>query len=436
MNKVRIGLIFSAVPPETRTWPYVGYNYEERARQILRHLRDRLKNVELTYRIVYSREEAKQAVDEMRDVVGYVIYYIGIWSGITDIISGTGKPLVLIDDLYAGSGEFILALAELRSKNYPVIGVASSNMDDIADAIRLLKVLGEFSQSKILVVADYSGSRAEHAEKLAKMVKERYGLEIVYVSSETVREKYNHVSEREAEEIADKWIKEAERVVEPARKEIVKSAKIYLALKELMKEHAADAVTVDCLTLVYSGRLPAYPCLAFFQFNNDGYTATCEADIDSTATMLLLRYLTGRPSFVSDPVIDQASQQIIYAHCVAPTRIYGPQGPASPYRIRSHAEDRKGASIQALLPSGKTVTTAKILLSQEELVVHTAVTMSNGEEEKACRTKLAAKTNVDRILENWKPSYGWHRVTVFGDYRRQLINLGKLLRLKITEEDK
>lgn len=123
-------------------------------------------------------------------------------------------------------------------------------------------------------------------------------------------------------------------------------------------------------------------------------------------------------------------------HCIAPTKVYGPDGPVSPYRIRSHAEDRKGATVRALLPLGETVTTAKLDLGEETLIIHTAQTTANEEEEKACRTKLEAKTNVDKILENWHPSSGWHRVTVYGDYRKQLKNIAKLLKLKVIEEDK
>src|SRR5574337_693990 len=35
----------------------------------------------------------------------------------------------------------------------------------------------------------------------------------------------------------------------------------------------------------------------------------------------------GRPGYISDPVIDTSKNQIIYAHCVAPTKVFGPGGP-------------------------------------------------------------------------------------------------------------
>ncbi|MCX7973641.1 MAG: hypothetical protein N3B16_03980 [Candidatus Aminicenantes bacterium] len=102
-----------------------------------------------------------------------------------------------------------------------------------------------------------------------------------------------------------------------------------------------------------------------------------------------------RPGFISDPVIDTARNQIIYAHCVAPNRVFGPQGPANPYRIRSHAEDRKGAAVQSLLPKGELLTSIEFNCERREIVLHQAVSVGNIEEDKACRTKLAAEVKDD-----------------------------------------
>jgi len=151
-----------------------------------------------------------------------------------------------------------------------------------------------------------------------------------------------------------------------------------------------------------------------------------------------MRYLTGRPGYVSDPVIDTAANQIIYAHCVATNKVYGPDGISNPYIIRSHSEDRKGASVQSLMPLGETVTTVKIKVSEKALCIHQGKTVANIEEDKACRTKLAVEADVQKILENWnmKVNFGWHRVTFYGNWRKHAMNLAALLGMKIIEEDK
>jgi hypothetical protein len=86
---------------------------------------------------------------------------------------------------------------------------------------------------------------------------------------------------------------------------------------------------------------------------NDLNVGACEADLQSTISMLLMAYHAQRPGYISDPVIDESKNQIIYAHCVATNKPFGPGGPASPYHIRSHSEDRKGAAIRTLLPPVK-----------------------------------------------------------------------------------
>jgi L-fucose isomerase-like protein len=153
---------------------------------------------------------------------------------------------------------------------------------------------------------------------------------------------------------------------------------------------------------------------------------------------MLIQYATGRPGFISDPVIDLGSRWIVYAHCLAATKVYGPQGPEVPYKIRSHAEDRAGASLQAYWPVGEPVTTFKLNVAEKAAAIHSGVIATNVEEEKACRTKVAAASNVERILENWNraASFGWHRVSVVGDFRRELVTAAKLLGFRVVEEDR
>ncbi|NTW38192.1 MAG: hypothetical protein HGB17_19305, partial [Syntrophobacteraceae bacterium] len=96
------------------------------------------------------------------------------------------------------------------------------------------------------------------------------------------------------------------------------SAAMYLAEKAVLKKYNANAITINCLGGFYGNHIHAYPCLGFHELLNEGLIGACECDIRSTATMVVLTAMTaGRPGFISDPVIDTAKRQIIYAHCVA-----------------------------------------------------------------------------------------------------------------------
>ena len=151
--------------------------------------------------------------------------------------------------------------------------------------------------------------------------------------------------------------------------------------------------------------------------------------------MLVGGALTGRPGFISDPVIDTSKNQIIYAHCVGPTKVFGPSGPSNPYHIRDHSEDRKGAAIQSLLPAGYMTTSLEINCMRHEILVHQAKAVGNVDEDKACRTKLAAevKGDIDKLFTQWD-QWGWHRVTFYGDIKNEIKALAEAIRFNVVEE--
>ncbi len=116
---------------------------------------------------------------------------------------------------------------------------------------------------------------------------------------------------------------------------------------------------------------------------------------------------------ISDPVIDTAKRQIIYAHCVAPNRMFGPKGETNPFEILTHSEDRQGASVRSLLPLGYMTTTVELASHRKELLFHRGKAVANIPEDRACRTKLAVEPDGDleKLFTQWD-QFGWHRVTV------------------------
>ena len=449
-DKAKIGVIFSAVPSNAPTWPYIGYNYEERAKELITKLKEALPDVEFKYRVVYyvtdwlkrfatdrsklhTLEDVKKIVlEEMRGVIGFVVWYLGLWSaGITQVVIEANKPVILVDDLFCGSGEFILSYARIRGKGYKVIKIASSDFKDIVRKIRLLYVLYKLKNLKIIVIRR---GFPEWFDSYEKALSEALGSKLIRVTVDELRKEYETTDFDKAKEIAEKWASEAQSV-EADKEEIVKAARMYLAMKKLMEKYGAEAITIDCFPPGHKG-LPAYPCLGFFQLLNEGYVATCEADLDSCITQATIQFLTGRPGFVSDPVIDQGKGQIIYAHCLAAAKVYGKDGIMMPYRIKTHSEERAGVSVQTYWPVGEPITTVKFNIAQKAMSIHSGRIVNNVEDKRACRTKVAAKANVNAIIERWEASFGWHRVSVVGDYREDFIDLAKLLGFRVIEEDK
>jgi L-fucose isomerase-like protein len=434
--KTRVKVAFPANRPDQPSWPYIGYDVERRSKEVLSLLRQQLPEFEFTGGVYYTPEEAERAFQgEQGQFDGYFVYMTALWNGVAEYYARNARPVIVADELYSGSGGLLRVHSLVRKEGLPVVDVASSSFQDIIDALRLIGVIKRMRESTILVIADGDtwGARQEIVDNALAI----FGTRAVRIGSDQVEAYYRQVAPDEADRWREKWAGEALKTVEPDAAEIGRSARMYLAMKAAMQDVGADAVTVDCLGLYYAGKLSAYPCMGLFQLNNDGSTGVCEADIDSTLTQLMIRYLTGRPGYVSDPVIDTAAGQIIYAHCVATNRPFGPDGLSNPYIIRSHAEDGKGASVQSLLPLGQPITTVKVSARNKAFAVHGGRAVANVEDDKACRTKLAAEVDAQRILDNYHSEiFGWHRVTCYGDYRKTLVNLATLYGLEIFQEDR
>jgi len=427
----RIKVVFPANRPGRPSWPYMDYDVAKKSEEVLATLHQQLPEMEFTSSILHTTEEAEKLIEDEREQFdGYLVYMTAMWTKIEQVFARSTRPVVIADDLYAGSGSILVAQSVVQKENLPVVTVASSNFRDTVEAVRLLDVMRRLRDAKILVVSDRRGSPGD-VQRV-----EPLGTTVISMGSDRLRTYYDEADEDEAKRYQQQWMQEALKVVEPDAEEILRSARMYLALRTAMQEQEADAVTVDCLGLYYAGKLPAYPCLGFFQLNNEGSTGVCEADVDSTLCQLLFRYLTGRPAYVSDPVIDTASNQIVYAHCVATNRVFGADGPSNPFIIRSHAEDGKGASVQSLMPLGETVTSIKINPRERAFAVHNARTIANVCDDKGCRTKLAAELDARHVMENYHfDLFSWHRVTCYGDYRKACANLARLCGMRIYEED-
>lgn len=428
-DQTKIRLIFAHPDPTQPNWPNIGYDFAGQIRLLSRLFHDQCPDVEFLPVTVVSgkKEEALKILEGDPGVDGYIVYLVGcLWGEMSETIAASGKPTVFVDNLFAGSGEFLTSYARAKRAGNRVIAVSSSKFDDVVEAVRCVQCLKKLKTSTALVVGRDADPQIEPV----------YGAKMKKIEFEEINEVYKSVKPADAKKWADRWIQKAEKVIEPTRTDVEKAGAMYLAMFNLMQQHHAHAITVHCLGGIYSGKMvEAYPCLGFMQLDNDGYVGACEADQRSTMTKLLMNYLVGRPGYISDPVIDTAKNRIIYAHCVAPTKVFGPDGNSNPYHIRSHSEDRKGACARSLMPIGEMTTTILFDHTKKQVILHQGVTVENVDEDKACRTKLAVEVKGDiyKLLTYWD-EWGWHRVTFYGDLKRPVYDIASLLGFEVFEE--
>jgi L-fucose isomerase-like protein len=265
-----------------------------------------------------------------------------------------------------------------------------------------------------------------------------------YIDFSELKDFYDQADRDQAGDWAEQWTKHATKLgpgdyVEPSQptpEAVRNSGAVYLATRQLLEKYKTDTVTMDCLGGFAAGKLPAYPCLAFMQILNDGGQGVCEAMPNDTLSMLMARILTGRPGFVSDPALDTSKNQVVYAHCVGTTRVFGSEGEVNDYRIRTlHNRDPKGACTESLMPGGYMTTSFRVSRERKQLIIHQARALGTLDSEHGCRTKLVAEVcgDIEKLFYHWD-NFGWHRVTVYGDVKEPLKEFGKALGLEIIEE--
>ncbi|RJP23316.1 MAG: hypothetical protein C4527_20415, partial [Candidatus Omnitrophota bacterium] len=250
-DKPQIRLVFTHIPPDTPTWPYMGYDYDGRKQELTAQLRKECPNIDFHPVTVKNEEETIQLLATDEGIDGYLIYLLGIWTPASRIISESGYPTLLVDDLYGGSGEFLTQYAAARRKGLKVAGVSSTRFADVVEALQCFECIKKLKYSRIIDVCDNETLWGNPGS-----IEEVFGTGIVQVKSDEFNQAYEQADGEVGKEWAGRWIRNARAVVEPTREEIEKSGKIYVAMLNLMHQYKAQAIAVDCLGLYYGGKLP------------------------------------------------------------------------------------------------------------------------------------------------------------------------------------
>ncbi len=473
-KKMKIRILYSLHAPVQGQpdWPNIGFDFNPVMSQMNLALAKNFPDFEFIPSMAKGPEEAEKIIasDNEQKVDGYIVYQMNCWNRVVQTVARTGKPVLYVDYQFAGSGGFLVYnSAFLRSKTDNVGYVASSRIEDLLSAVSCFKAIGtggavsgfssavaktrisstkapgsfsltanditsltpeetikRLGKSKILAVRDQKSEKAEPV----------MGIPLEYIPFSEVNDAWSKANKDEAAGVVERWKKTALEIVGVPDETLLTSAAMYLGMKSVIRQHGANAITVNCLGGFYGGHIHAYPCLGFHELCNEGLIGACECDVRSTAAMLAFSTMTnGRPGFISDPVIDTSKRQIIYAHCVAPNRVFGPQGATNPFSILTHSEDRNGASVRSVLPVNYMTTTLEIDKDKKEILFHQAVALDNDPDDRACRTKLCAEPagDIEKLFSMWD-SWGWHRVTFYGDLKEPVFAFADAIGWKVTEE--
>ena len=183
-------------------------------------------------------------------------------------------------------------------------------------------------------------------------------------------------------------------------------AGVYGFLKEVIRTHQLDAITLECFDMVNDHSVTA--CLALALLNSRGIAAGCEGDLVSILGMMLTRALTGDIPWMAN-VAGFSAGNVILAHCTAPLNLVGD------FRLDTHFETNKSAAIQGQVVMDE-VTLFRLGMDLDKAYVTKGRIVDRPDHPFACRTQTAvelAEADLKRLLQH---PLGNHQLVIPGDH--------------------
>jgi hypothetical protein len=377
--------------------------------EIIRRLQAACPGVVFTVRDLTKEARLEKVLNEMKDLKnqgfdGVIVYG---WPRDNDLLR-TGLPTINI----AVVNDFMNIPFPLYPKNR-VIGAAldpwrfcantkitEKMFLDLVDKIKLIRTLKRMRKEHILTVTDspyvnvtYGDTRKhmppDYNQRIQAAIGEAFGTRVTRIGTKEVAgDKY--IAEvwqgenREAREIAMRWIRNGQKMVNTIESEVVGSAKVYLVMKHLMERYEATAMAFHIRSLVEKPRPIDYvtPCAATSEFQLHHVVAKCQSHLNVILSEMLLQYAYGRPSMLGDFSVDTYNNTSIVQHCEGPWNPWGDDRRVA-YVLRDHRErivrahSQPGVSLGwcMLYPPNEPVTFWQVDVFSKEVLLHTGRTV-------------------------------------------------------------
>jgi len=425
--------------------------------EILDELKKRCEGVEFIGKTdPVNVESAVKALNQEKNIDGIVVF-----GPPPDELIKTGLPIITVFRMwqtwmasfqfkeYKGKKILFDCVPMVRDADKTVF---SLRMAGLSKKIKLIQAISKMRNLRALVITDkpvlgaYEGGSGEYEKIFLDNLSEIFGTELVTTPIEELFDKIQEIDSQKAEEVTNMLIDGAYAIKNTNKTQIIESAKVYLAMKELMEKYDCNSITGEGYGVYRNYKKGVIPSqgLASSQLATDGIIAPSETLINSLLTQAIVYYITGRPGFNGDYIIDPFLDIAIIGHCECAFNPYGDER-RSDYTIRNMPFRKKnegGACVQVDLPLNETVTVLKMSMYDKKIAIFTGKTVSGRKlfeewDDVSCRTKLAIKANTKALLNNSdRGTFANHRVVFYGDFREDIENLATLIGFEIVEEDK
>ncbi len=242
-------------------------------------------------------------------------------------------------------------------------------------------------------------------------LKQKFNIDFVDIPLETLFRRFSLIDDNMVEFLTTDFQAVTSRG-ETTERDLLDSLKIYLAINQICQENNCTCATVRCFSIIE--KLKATGCLALALLNDEGIDAACEGDLQSLLSMILVRRITGMPSFMVNPsAMSKDNHTTTFAHCTVPTTM------CRRYGFRSHFESQCGLAVAGEFSPSEVYTIFKWGGEKlDRFFVEEAVSVVAPSNENLCRSQLTLNFyNPEYMLNN---PIGNHHIIVKGAFADKL----------------
>lgn len=422
-------------------------------------------------RLLGEIQQFKDSIDGVILVGGAVIRFQGVDGPGQQPLAFTGLPTIYVDNLFKlqpmpykvcrEHGKVLFA--ELDREGIMPPEKSEAMFEDLVGKVRIIEALRRLREAKILFIkspesdidgVDFKVLPPRYNEQIVARIAECFGTEFVFHDVEDLIERFKALSDDEARPIAEMWKAGAVSVQEGIEEEIVKSAKLYLAIDAIREDHGLQpaAIMVNGEYRAIDEGITSTTSLAMTEFQKRGIIGCYQSYTGTTLAQLFAWYMLGRMSFVHDDAVDITNDITLHMHCGTPiNNVWGDEDLS--YRLRDYTTGqwheerghRDGAvPSEVSFPVGVPVTIWKVFPMTRTITLYTGTSVDGAEvygetwPDIICRNKLPVKVeDAERIIGRHDVlEYGCHRCATFGDLRRPIKQLATLIGFEVEEWDR
>ena len=416
---------FSEDPDGWWSWPGTDFDAEGRQKQYTLELEKMEKKLGMTISVddkqIANPDNAQRIAGEIAkdrpDGVLIVLFYNRSLDEVDLLLEAAetnGIPAIF----YIGLGVKHGPITQYRRPGVYLIQ-SLDNFEAIEYGMRMINTKKLLSQSRLLRITDVDDVSEDREDFL--------GINMRTVPFSQYSDNFRKVRiDNEVNNLIQGFTQNAEDV-HVTRESLENAARAHMAMKNIIREHEAHGVAMNCLQ---RGMLK--PCVSFSILNGQLFAAACENDMAAACGLFLGEALTGHAGFQHNPAFETERNHYFGSHCTCSAKLHGPDGPDSPHILRKFLHSNEGSTaIQTFWKENEPVTMIHYYTGQPaRLDIYSG---------KVCKSHSmppvgGCATNVEIEITDRKDACeveGHHNILFCGDFARRFHEFANLYKMNL-----